>query len=245
MPVSSERLARRQRAVANWENFSAWPFLVLSLVFIVLYSVRCLDIQLKERDMLTIWAVLTGIWAVFIVDYVVRLFLAADRGSFVRHNVPDLLAALLPIFRPFRAIKELHRLRYFHRRTGAAVRARLVTYAAAFVVLWIYTIAVTEVWVERGAKGVTIDNLGDGLYWAVVTIATVGYGDMVPVTTAGRVLAMLLMASGIVIVGVTTATVVSYLNDAIRAYRRGDHDAADEVHMQALESDDDENERGR
>jgi voltage-gated potassium channel len=208
----------RARAVLSWERWSSWPFLVLSVVFIVGYSIRCLDPSVGDAERTLLQVVLGTIWIVFIVDYLLRLMLAARKADFVRANVPDLLGALIPIFRPFRLLKELRRISYFRARTGSAVRARVVAYAVAFVVLWVYTIAVTVVSAERGAHGATILSLGDGIYWAVVTMATVGYGDMVPVTTFGRVLAIMLMISGILIVGVTTATVVSYFNETIRRH---------------------------
>jgi voltage-gated potassium channel len=50
---------------------------------------------------------------------------------------------------------------------------------------------------ERGNPGANITRLGDALWWAVVTIATVGYGDYYPVTTLGRVIAIFVMLSGI------------------------------------------------
>jgi voltage-gated potassium channel len=176
--------------------------------------------------------VLLVIWVAFIADYVWRLLLSEHKWDFVRHNVPELLGAVIPVFRPFRLLRELRRIPFFNRHTGAAVRARLVSYALSFVILWIYMIAITVVHAERGAPGATIVSLGDALYWAVVTIATVGYGDMVPVTTFGRVLAVLLMISGILIVGVTTATVVSYFNDAVSRTRHGrdEHGPNDETH---------------
>jgi voltage-gated potassium channel len=189
---------------------------VLSVVFIVCYSIRCLDPAIGPDERTLLRVVLTTIWVVFVVDYVVRLILADRKGAFVRANVPDLLAALIPIFRPFRLLGELRRISFFRRHSGSAVRARVVAYSLGFVVLWVYTIAVTVVAAERGAHGATILSLGDAIYWAVVTISTVGYGDMVPVTTFGRVLAVMLMLSGILIVGVTTATVVSYFNETIR-----------------------------
>ncbi|WP_022901632.1 potassium channel family protein [Humibacter albus] len=222
--ATADRLAAREHAVAQWERISTWPFLVLSVAFIVIYSIRCLDAEMARRDPIEVKGVLMAIWVIFIVDYVARLALSTDRRRFVRHNIPDLLAALVPVFRPFRAITALQRVKFFRARTGAAVRARLVSYSVAFVVLWVYTISVTVVAAERGAHGATIRSLGDALYWSAVTISTVGYGDMVPVTTTGRVLAVLLMLSGIVIVGVTTATVVSYISDAARHRSTGPHD---------------------
>ncbi|MGN6125395.1 MAG: potassium channel family protein [Humibacter sp.] len=221
MPESASERTARVRAEERWERISRWPFLVLSLVFIVAYSIRCLDTNLAQENVRTIWTVLLIIWAAFIIDYVVRLLLARGKWAFVRHNMPDLLAALLPIFRPFRLLRELRRIPFFRRHSGAAVRARVIAYVASFVVLWIYIISISELQAERGAPGATILSFGDSLYWAVVTIATVGYGDMVPVTTLGRVLAVLLMISGIAIIGVTTATVVSYVNEAVSRARQG------------------------
>lgn len=50
---------------------------------------------------------------------------------------------------------------------------------------------------EHGHPGANITRLGDALWWAVVTIATVGYGDYYPVTAVGRVIAVFVMLSGI------------------------------------------------
>ncbi len=63
---------------------------------------------------------------------------------------------------------------------------------------------------ERNAHGSNIHNLGQGLWWAVVTMATVGYGDRYPVTPAGQGLAVFLMLAGIGLLGVLTATFASY-----------------------------------
>ncbi len=67
-----------------------------------------------------------------------------------------------------------------------------------------------KVYFERHAVGPTaIHSYGDALWWAVVTVTTVGYGDKIPMTGAGRVLATGLMLTGIGLVGALTATVAS------------------------------------
>jgi voltage-gated potassium channel len=218
MPDTTAHRDARQRAAQGWERLSTWPFLMLSAVFIVVYSIHCLDTHLLPGLDVALLAILGVIWLVFVVDYVVRLLLAVDKRAFVRQNLADLLAALVPVFRPFRLLRELRRIEYFHGRTGSAVRARVIAYSAAFVALWVYTMSVTVVAVERGAPGARIVSLGDALYWSTVTITTVGYGDLVPVTTLGRVLAVMLMISGVGIVGITTATVVSFFGDAVRTH---------------------------
>ena len=62
---------------------------------------------------------------------------------------------------------------------------------------------------EDGAGG-TIDSLGDALWWAITTVTTVGYGDMFPVTPAGRGIAAFLMLSGIALFGVLTANIAAF-----------------------------------
>jgi voltage-gated potassium channel len=57
------------------------------------------------------------------------------------------------------------------------------------------------------------------------TISTVGYGDMVPVTVPGRIFAVMLMLGGMVIVGATTATVISYLNDRVQTAHKRSQDS--------------------
>ena len=66
---------------------------------------------------------------------------------------------------------------------------------------------------ERDAPGATITTFGDAIWWAIVTVATVGYGDTYPVTFGGRAYAVLLMIGGIAIVGTSSAVVISYLGD--------------------------------
>jgi voltage-gated potassium channel len=63
---------------------------------------------------------------------------------------------------------------------------------------------------ERGQPGSTINNVGDGFWWAITTLTTVGYGDIYPTTTEGRVIAVGLMISGICVLGVISATVAAW-----------------------------------
>ena len=62
---------------------------------------------------------------------------------------------------------------------------------------------------EENAKGSNIHSYPDALWWAIVTVTTVGYGDRYPVTEGGRMVAVILMLLGIGLIGVLTATVAS------------------------------------
>jgi voltage-gated potassium channel len=59
---------------------------------------------------------------------------------------------------------------------------------------------------ESNVEGTKITSLGDAFWWAIVTVTTVGYGDVYPVTNGGRVIGSFLMISGIAILGVLIST---------------------------------------
>ena len=82
-----------------------------------------------------------------------------------------------------------------------------------------FFLALATLEAERDAPGANITTFGDAIWWALVTIATVGYGDMYPVTALGRFYAVLLMAGGVAIVGTASATIISYLNERVAGLR--------------------------
>jgi voltage-gated potassium channel len=100
--------------------------------------------------------------------------------------------------------------------TSGLGRARdLLTHKGLhFVLLSVLAIvgvgAAVELAFEQHAPGANIHNFGDALWWAVVTVTTVGYGDKYPVSAGGRGVAVVLMLTGIGLVGVLSATVASY-----------------------------------
>jgi voltage-gated potassium channel len=156
----------------------------------------------------------------FIVDYFVRLTLSTNKRVYFKRNVIDLISMAIPFFRPFLLLMYLSRLRFFRGRQGSSVRARLIAYAASFALMYIYVLSLAVYAAERDAVGATITNYGDSVWWAIETITTVGYGDMIPVTIMGRIYASLLMLGGVVIVGATTATVISYLSEKVQTVHK-------------------------
>jgi len=208
----------------SWETATSIPLVALSLVFLVCYSVRVIDEDLPPEAQIALNVVIAVIWVAFATDYVVRLSLAAHKLAFVRSAPLDLLSVAVPVFRPFLLLTRLKDIPYFRRHSGSSVRLRLIIQAALFVVLFVYSIALAVLAAERGAPGANILSFGDAIWWACVTMTTVGYGDYVPVTILGRVLAVILMFGGVAIVGVATATIVSYLGERI-GRQRGPHDS--------------------
>ena len=205
----------------KWEKFTTLPFIFLSFIFLLGYSVLILNDEVFTQGIdKYILLTLGVIWIMFIIDYFVRLTLSTNKRIFFKRNVIDLISMAIPFTRPFLLLMYLSRLRWFRGRQGSSVRARLVAYAASFALMYIYVLSLAVYAAERNAAGATILNYGDSVWWAIETITTVGYGDMIPVTIAGRVYASLLMLGGVVIVGATTATVISYLSEKVQTVHK-------------------------
>ena len=223
--MPGEVVARRTEiARERWEAMTTWPLIAASVLFLVAYSWGILDSELTPGGLLAIGLVLGLVWLAFLVDYVVRILLSVDKLYFVAHSKIDLLSVLVPIARPFRLLKGLARMPFLRANSGAALRRRVLIIAGAFVVMFIYVISLAEYAVERDAEGALITSFGDSVWWACVTMATVGYGDYYPVTVTGRILAVILMVGGIAIAGAATATFVSYVNERMSTAREHEHE---------------------
>lgn len=156
-----------------------------------------------------------AIWAVFFVDYVVRLGAARDRKRFFKRNIPDLIA-LLPL--DFLRVARLARtVRLFRLLRGLEVLWRVTRTARAILQTngLGYLLLVTSVLIIIGALAIhsfepEIGSLADALWWSIVTTTTVGYGDISPRTGVGRLTAAALMFIGIGTIGMITASIATY-----------------------------------
>ncbi len=204
-----------------WESRTGGALAVAGVLFFVAYSVVVLWVDAPEVVRALLLGVLGLAWLAFLVDIVARIVLEPRGGRLrfaLRHPI-ELLSVVLPPVRAVVAVRRLRDLPGLHGPAGWAVRTRLVASAVAYSVVFVYMIALATLWVERDAPGATITGFGDAVWWAVVTLATVGYGDTYPVTALGRVYAVLLMIGGIAILGTASATVISYISEQIRPPR--------------------------
>jgi voltage-gated potassium channel len=196
--------------------------LVLTLVFLVVLVLPVVYPELSAGARATLAAIDLGIWAVFLAEYLARLFVAPDRLRFILRNPFDLLLVVIPVLRPLRLLRSVTLIRAARlTRIGAGAgrvaresRVRLASRAALLAVgsaaILILATAVMELDVERTAAKATITTFSDALWWAVSTITTVGYGDHYPVTQAGRAIGIALMIAGVGIFGVVAASAATW-----------------------------------
>jgi voltage-gated potassium channel len=113
--------------------------------------------------------------------------------------------------RPLRLLSLAVVIDVLQRAVGHTIRGKVIAYTVCGAVVLIYAGSLAILEAERGRPGATITSFGNALWWAITTVTTVGYGDLSPVTTMGRVVAVALMIGGITLVGTVTATLASWI----------------------------------
>jgi len=206
---------------ARWTQLTYWPLAIAAAVFLLTYTVHVIgDVQGGWRVATT--ATIALIWAMFIVDYLVKLRLSHPRKIWFRTHKFDLVLALIPALRPVRLLDAFTRITTFTRTAGSSIRARLLIYGVGSALLLVWYISLMVLQFERAAPGATITTFGAAVWWAFCTVTTVGYGDYVPITIPGRFAAVFLMAGGVVVVGLVVATISSWV---VERASRGHDDA--------------------
>lgn len=206
---SNPKQVRAAARLTKYENSTAWTMVVLSIAYLVLYSLYVLepDFTDSERSLLNIG--MNTIWAIFIVDLLTRAFLAPHFFPYLVHHPIDVIAVAIPALRVLRVLRVLtagqwlisrgSRLRFGRTATAVVIAFIFVTYLASLAVLN----------AERGAPGAKIETFPDALWWSIVTMSTVGYGEYYPVTENGRIIAAGVMVVGISLLGLVGASVAS------------------------------------
>jgi voltage-gated potassium channel len=219
--MSVRRPARTELKDTGYELFmgalSVLSILNLALIYVV-----------RDPDLDTVLLVMNGLLStILLIDFVYRLWTAPSRSAyfFRQFGWADLLASVpvqqLKVLRVFRLVRVGRLLR---QNGGRHVVRSIAKHRAgsALLTLVLLGILVLEfgslsmLRLEQGAPGANINSASDAIWYVIVTISTVGYGDQFPVTTAGRVL-----GSGIIVLGVAIfGTFTGYLANLFVARRQ-------------------------
>jgi len=239
------------RGLARWIHASVIVLIVANVAAVIMESNRSLaadwapwfrGFEVFSVCVFTIEYVLRN-WAIVESERYGRLGPVRGRVRFALSpmSLVDLLAILpfyLSVFVPVdlrfvRVLRLLRLLKLAHYFRGLNVFLRVLrvqspALAAASLVMVVMVLfaAILMFMLENQAQPDAFRNIGDAIWWSVVTLTTVGYGDTVPLTTAGKVLGVVIMLLGVGTVALPAAMLAATFSEEIQQRR---DDLADQI----------------
>ena len=202
--VSPEPLWEMTPAQQRYDTLSSFPMFFAAMVWLLstffTWAPELSPIYRQEGVRLSLIT-----WLIFAIDMVIRFILDPKKGLFFKRNWLLLIALAFPPLRIILVVMAVMRVAR-DRNALTKIVGIYAVYAVLFVVLFG---AVFTLIYEIDAPGANITSYGDSVWWAFVTVTTVGYGDFTPITVGGRVIAVLIMFTGAAAVGAVTAAVAS------------------------------------
>lgn len=203
------------------ENLGFLNLLILLLSFYVLIALLVDTIfKLPPETSKLLNYIDNIICAVFLFDFIVRFRKAESKLAFMKWGWIDLIASiptfdfmragrLLRVIRLIRLIRAFRSTRHIVQHVFKNKIQGTLTSVAIIAVLMLLFSSVAILQFETDPNS-NIKTAEDAIWWSYVTITTVGYGDKYPVTTEGRIIAVILMTVGVGLFGTFTAFVSSW-----------------------------------
>lgn len=213
-------------------RFFSFFIQALILVSIITFSVETIP-DLKPQTRTILESIELFCVVIFSLEYLLRIFVADSKPKFIFSffGIIDLLA-ILPFYLSFgvdlRSLRALRFLRLFrvlklvrynkamNHFTRAIKTAKEEILLFIFITLiLIYFSAVGIYYFENEAQPEHFSSIFDSLWWSIITLTTVGYGDVYPVTVGGRVFTFFILMIGLGIVAIPTGIISSALTKSI------------------------------
>ena len=226
------------KAGYNFDIILTW-MIVVSVATVILETVGNLSINYRRVFNFAEWV----FTILFTIEYIFRLYSAKNRWKYAISffGLVDLLAILPSYINIFflghqyslviRVLRLLRMFRIFklgHFISEGAVVASALRASRIKILVFLSFVCISSVFmgslmyfVEKDVNP-GINNIPDGIYWAIVTITTVGYGDSIPITHLGKVLASIVMVLGYGVIAVPTGIVTAEITNRVLAPRGKD-----------------------
>jgi voltage-gated potassium channel len=210
--------------------------IVLSILLVMLESID--SFQASHRRILVIFEWILTV--IFSIEYILRLWAVYSPWKYARSffGIIDLLA-ILPTYiafffggaQAFLVIRALRLMRIFRilklghflsegQYIASALRASITKITVfLFFISILVTILGAVMYLIEGGTNIGFANIPSSIYWAIVTLTTVGYGDITPVTVVGKMLSAVVMVLGYAIIAVPTGIVTGELIKQARETR--------------------------
>lgn len=212
-----------------------FDYVIQALIFlsIVSFSIETIP-DLSEDTRQTLYYIEVVCITIFSIEYLARIYLAKNKLKFIFSffGLIDLIA-ILPFFLSFgfdlRSARILRFLRVFRllklARYNSAIQRFLVAFKmireelimfGAVALILIYLSAVGIYYFENEAQPEQFSSIFSSLWWSVVTLTTVGYGDVYPITIGGRIFTFVILMIGLGIIAIPSGMISSALTEARR-----------------------------
>lgn len=204
----------------------------LILLSVITFSVETIP-NLKPQTRTILQSIEWFSVIVFSLEYILRIYVADSKPRFIFSffGIIDLLAILpfylsfgvdlrslraLRFLRLFRILKLVRYNRAMNHFTRAIKSAKEEIFLFIFITLiLIYFAAVGIYYFENQAQPENFSSIFDSLWWAIITLTTVGYGDVYPITVGGKVFTFFILMIGLGIVAIPTGIISSALTKSI------------------------------
>ncbi|WP_425077464.1 ion transporter [Psychroserpens sp. S379A] len=213
-------------------RYFAFFIQALILISIVTFSIETIP-NLKPQTKTILYVVEVFCVSVFTVEYVLRIYVADSKPKFIFSffGIIDFLA-ILPFYLSFgidlRSLRALRFLRLFrvlklvryNKAMNHFMRAIKSAKEEIFLFLFvtlilIYFAAVGIYYFENEAQPEHFSSIFESLWWSIITLTTVGYGDVYPITVGGKVFTFFILIIGLGIVAIPTGIISSALTKAL------------------------------
>ncbi len=205
---------------------------------VLLFLLTIASLAVTFREAVPDWVQMSVLLS-FVLLFAVRWRIAENSRSYIRENWFDLVFVVLlasPVLRLLSTLRFIHLFPAL--KLGVLLRnnrkriLRLILLsrdsfplAMAFIFGLVFLFGSCTFLLEHGTNP-GFESIHDGLWWAFVTLTTVGYGDIVPHTDAGRIVAVMLMVFGVAVYSLMIANLTHYLDTIDRNHNQSVDPAA-------------------
>jgi voltage-gated potassium channel len=197
-------------------NISVYDLFILILTGLSLLSLAVIALPFANNQAKQIAFTLdTFLSILFLLDFFFTLMSAPDKRAYLKWGWLDFLGSLpyLPLLRLLRIFRAVRSIRFLRQNSLSDLRQVILQrperttffFVVLFAIILVSLSSYSILQIEELSPESNIETAGDALWWSIVTISTVGYGDHVPTTSGGRIIAILLMFVGISIFGALTS----------------------------------------
>jgi len=190
------------------KNFSRYKLLIFYFsICVLIYHIMCAIIgDANDRFIQTCFA------TIFMIDFIYSFLMAENKIKYLKTNGIDLFLSFwfypttwMVVVLSLRSIKCI--IEYVLSKIQTAYTSMLI------IGLALVSFSTVSILQFETIEGCNIKDFWDALWWSVCTITTVGYGDKFPITTGGKVIAIILMGCGIGLFGTLIGYISSYFTD--------------------------------